>query len=252
MNETIADRRCAVVTGASRGIGRAAALRLAADGMDVVVNYASEAGETAAAEVVEQVRATGAQACAVRADVSRSQEAAALIACALERFGRIDVLVNNAGITKDGLFMRMKEDDFDRVVAVNLKGAYNCCRAAIAPMVKARFGRIVNMSSIIGVRGNAGQANYAASKAGIIGMSLSLARETASRGVTVNCVAPGFIATDMTDAMSDAAKKAALARISARRIGTPDDVAAAVSFLAREEAGYITGQVLGVDGGMSL
>lgn len=252
MNETIADRRCAVVTGASRGIGRAVALRLAADGMDVVVNYASEAGAAAAAEVVGQAQAAGVRACAVRADVSRSQEAADLIACAIERFGRVDVLVNNAGITKDGLFMRMKEDDFDRVVAVNLKGSYNCCRAAITPMVKARFGRIVNMSSIIGVRGNAGQANYAASKAGVIGMSLSLARETASRGVTVNCVAPGLIATDMTDAMSDAAKEAALARISARRIGTPDDVAAAVSFLARDEAGYITGQVLGVDGGMSL
>lgn len=253
MTKTTQGRRCAVVTGASRGIGRATAERLAADGMDVVLDYAGASSAQAADELAGELQERfGVDALAVRADVSSLQEASALMERALERFGRIDVLVNNAGITKDGLVMRMKEDDFDRVVAVNLKGVYNCCRAVASPMAKARFGRIVNMSSIVGVRGNAGQANYAASKAGVIGFTRSFAREVASRNVTVNAVAPGFIATDMTDAMPERARAAAIERVAARRMGAPEDVAAVVSFLASDEAGYVTGQVIGVDGGMSL
>lgn len=246
-------RRCAVVTGASRGIGRAVARRLAEEGMDVVLNYTSEASEAAAHAQASELQARcGVHAAAVRADVSSSCEAAALIDAAIERFGRVDVLVNNAGITKDGLLMRMKEEDFDRVIAVNLKGTYNCSRAVLPAMVKARRGRIVNMSSVVGVFGNAGQANYAASKAGIIGLTKSLAREVASRNVTVNAIAPGFIETDMTRAMGEKAREAALSRIASKRLGQPEDVANAVAFLASDAAGYITGQVIGVDGGISL
>lgn len=252
MNNTQTEPRCAVVTGGARGIGRAVCHELAKRGFNVAVNHSGPSSqESAQAVAAELERAYGVRALAVQADVSNFQEAGQLIDAA-EQLGQLAVLVNNAGITKDGLMLRMREEDFSRVLDVNLKGTFNCCRAALPKMAKARFGRIVNMSSVVGVFGNAGQANYAASKAGIIGLTKSLAREVASRNVTVNAVAPGFIQTDMTDAMPEKAKEAALGRIAAKRMGQPEDVAALVGFLAAQEAGYITGQVIGVDGGISL
>ncbi|WP_082673317.1 3-oxoacyl-ACP reductase FabG [Hugonella massiliensis] len=194
----------------------------------------------------------GVDAVAVAANVARFEEAKALVDACVARFGRIDVLVNNAGITRDKLIMQMKEADFDDVIGVNLKGAFNCCKAAARPMMKQRYGRIVSMTSVVGLYGNAGQTNYAASKAGIVGLTKSLAKELASRGVTANAVAPGFIATDMTAALSDAQREASLERIGMGRFGAPEDVAAAVGFLASERASYITGQVICVDGGIEL
>ena len=228
-NETETPRRSAVVTGSNRGIGRAVAEELARAGFDVCVNCSSERG-------LDEARAF----------------AAALVDAAHEAFGRVDVLVNNAGITRDGLLARMKEEDFDAVIDVNLKGTFNCCKAAAQRMMKQRYGRIVNLSSVVGVAGNAGQANYAASKAGVIGLTKSIARELAARNVTANAVAPGFIATDMTDALSEKQREAILGRIASKRLGEPEDVAKLVRFLASEEAGYITGQVICIDGGMSL
>lgn len=252
MKETQAASQCAIVTGGARGIGLAVSHVLAAGGYSVIVNHSSEGGRAVAESVAQELQERyGVQAKAVQADVSQFEEAAQLVEASAE-FGTLAVLVNNAGINRDGLMLRMKEEDFDRVIEVNLKGTFNCCRAALPKMTKARFGRIVNMSSVVGVFGNAGQANYAASKAGIIGMTKSLAREVASRSVTVNAVAPGFIQTDMTDAMPEKAKEAALGRIAAKRMGNPEDVAALVAFLASDAAGYITGQVIGVDGGISL
>lgn len=252
--ENIQDvRRAAVVTGSSRGIGRAIAEKLADAGYDVCVNCSSESGLEAIRELAEHLRsAYGVGAIARVANVADPDQAKGLIEAAFEEFGRIDVLVNNAGITRDGLLARMKDEDFDAVIDVNLKGTFNCCRAAAQRMMKQRYGRIVNMSSVVGVFGNAGQANYAASKAGIIGLTKSLAREVASRNVTVNAIAPGFIETDMTRAMSEKAREAALSRIASKRLGQPEDVANAVAFLASDAAGYITGQVIGVDGGISL
>ena len=254
MDETIdSPSRAALVTGSSRGIGRAIAIALARSGYGVCVNYASEQSRVAAEALVKQLTSEqGVASIAVRADISDFDQAASLIDETREVFGRLDVLVNNAGITRDGLLARMKERDFDEVVAVNLKGAFNCCRAAMAPMMKQRFGRIINMSSIIGVAGNAGQANYAASKAGLIGFSKSLAREVASRNITVNAIAPGFIETDMTGALSEDQQDAVRARIASKRFGKPEEVAALVCFLAGNQAGYITGQVIGIDGGLSL
>ena len=245
-------RRLAVVTGGSRGIGRAVAERLAADGCDVAIVYAGN--ETAAAEAVARVSAAraGAQAAAYRCDVSDADEVKATCKRIVDEMGAPSVLVNDAGITRDGLLMRMSEDDFSRVIDVNLKGAFNCCKAAARPMMKQRYGRIVSMSSVVGIRGNAGQTNYAASKAGIVGLTKSLAKELASRGVTANAVAPGVIATDMTAALSDAQCEASLERIGMGRFGAPEDVAAAVGFLASERASYITGQVICVDGGIEL
>ena len=252
-NETETTRRAALVTGSSRGIGRAVAQELARAGYDVCVNCSSEQGLPAARELADALAADcGVRTLAVAANVADAQEAAALVDAACQEFGRVDVLVNNAGITRDGLIARMKEEDFDAVVGVNLKGTFNCCKAAAQRMMKQRFGRIVNMSSVVGVAGNAGQANYAASKAGVIGLTKSLARELASRNVTANAVAPGFITTDMTAALSDKQREAMTERIAARRLGAPEDVAALVRFLASDEAGYITGQVICVDGGMSL
>ena len=242
------NRRCAVVTGSTRGIGRAVARELAAAGMNVVVNSSSErslpAAEAVAAEIAEEF---GVETLAVAANVAIEEEANALIAAAAEANGRVDVLVNN-----DGLAARMSDDDFDAVIDINLKGTFHCCRAAAKLMMKQRWGRIVNMSSVVGVYGNAGQVNYAASKAGVIGLTKSLARELARRNITANAVAPGFIATDMTDALSDAQREAIVSRIGSGRLGEPDDIAHLVRFLASDEASYITGQVICVDGGMSL
>ena len=252
-NVTETPRRSAVVTGSSRGIGRAVAEELARAGFDVCVNCSSERGLSGVQQLADQLAAEhGVRAIAVAANVADAAEAEALVAAAHEAFGRVDVLVNNAGITRDGLIARMKEEDFDAVIDVNLKGTFNCCKAAAQRMMKQRYWRIVNLSSVVGVAGNAGQANYAASKAGVIGLTKSLARELAARNVTANAVAPGFIATDMTDALSEKQREAILGRIAAKRLGAPEDVAALVRFLASEEAGYITGQVVCIDGGMSL
>ena len=242
--------KTAVVTGGSRGLGRAVCLELAAGGANVVLCYAGN--ENAANETAAACEALGAKVLAVRCDVADSAQVKALMDEALKVFGRIDILVNNAGITRDGLLMMMKETDFDDVINTNLKGAFLCMKAVARTMMKQRYGRIVNLSSVVGLRGNAGQVNYAASKAGVIGMTKSLAKELASRGVTVNAVAPGFMETDMTAAMPEAAKTATLAAIPMGRMGSAEDVAKAVAFLASEEAGYITGQVVAVDGGMAM
>ena len=242
--------KTAVVTGGSRGIGRAICLELARRGANVVFSYA---GNTAAADkTLEELKALGVEARAVQGNVADPAAAKTLIDTAVKELGGIHILVNNAGITRDGLAMAMKEDDFDAVIETNLKGAFLCMKAAIRPMMKARYGRIVNMSSVVALRGNPGQVNYCASKAGLIGMTKSLAKEMGARGITVNAVAPGYISTDMTAALPDAARQAMLSTIPVGRAGNPEDVAAAVAFLASEEAGYITGQVLSVDGGMGM
>lgn len=240
----------ALVTGGSRGIGRAICLALAAQGINVAVNYAGS--QQAAQAVVEECKALGVQAIALQGDVSCADQAQKLVDETIRAFGKLDILVNNAGITRDNLLMRMSEEDLDAVLNTNLKGAFHCMKAACRPMMKQRFGRIVNVSSVVGVRGNAGQANYAASKAGLIGMSKSIAKELATRGVTVNCVAPGFIQTDMTDVLGEAVTQKILADIPMNHLGQPEDVAAAVAFLCSPQARYITGQVLCVDGGMAV
>jgi 3-oxoacyl-[acyl-carrier protein] reductase len=244
------DGRAALVTGASRGIGAAVAQRLASEGAVVAVNYAGNA--QAAADVVAAIVGAGGTAEAFQADVSDAQACQALVETVHERFGRLDILVNNAGITRDGLLVRMSDDDWDAVISTDLSSAFYLSRAAGKIMMKARAGSIVNMSSVVGMVGNAGQANYAAAKAGLIGMTKSIARELASRGVRANAVAPGFISTDMTDALPDAAKAALSGTIALGRLGTPDDVAACVAFLACDDASYITGQVIAVDGGMTF
>lgn len=244
------ERRVAVVTGGSRGIGRAVCMRLAKAGYDVCLNYAGNAA--AAEETAALCREAGAKVLTVQADVSTAQGCADLFDAVKKEFGRVDVLVNNAGITRDGLLLRMSEADYDAVLNTNLKGAVFCSKAASRMMIHQRYGRIINMSSVVGLRGNAGQVNYAASKAGLIGVTKSLAKELASRGVTVNAVAPGFVATEMTDAMPEVARTAALATIPAGRMADPDDIARAVEFFAAEGSSYITGQVLCVDGGMAV
>ena len=244
------DHKTALVTGASRGIGRAISLRLATEGADVVVNY--NANSAAASAVADEIAALGRQAAVIQADVSHPEDADRLIQASIERFGRIDVLVNNAGITRDTLLMRMSEADWDAVLDTNLKSAFLVTKAALRPMLRARGGRIVNITSVSGIIGNAGQANYSASKAGLIGLTRAIAREIASRNITCNAVAAGVIDTEIWEGVPQAAIDAILQTIPAGRKGTPDDIAEAVAFLASEAAAYITGQVLNVDGGMVM
>ena len=242
--------KCALVTGGSRGIGRAVCLELARQGARVAVNYAGNAA--AAEETVKACQDLGAEAFAIQADVADAAACDAMVKEVLARFGRVDILVNNAGVTRDGLMLTMKESDWDTVLDTNLKGAFQCMKAVYRPMMKQKYGRVVNLSSIVGVRGNAGQANYAASKAGLIGLTKSMAKELAARNVTVNAVAPGFIDTDMTAALPEKAREAMLASIPMGRLGQAEDVARAVAFFAGDESAYVTRQVLCVDGGMAV
>ena len=248
MTETI--KRAAIVTGGGKGIGRAVCLTLADQGVSVAVNYAGS--RDAAEETAALCREKGVEAAAIQASVSDPDQVEALFAAAAEIFGRVDILVNNAGITRDNLIVRISEADYDAVMDTNLKGAFLCCKKAARLMMRQRTGRIVNISSVVGLRGNPGQANYCASKAGLIGLTKSLAKELSSRHVTVNAVAPGFIDTDMTRVLPEAARDAILSQVPLGTFGHPEDVAAAVAFFASEQAGYITGQVLCVDGGMAM
>ena len=244
------DERVAVVTGGSRGIGRAVAVELANRGAVVVVNYHSNAD--AANEVLGLIHGSGSRGIAVQADVSDFSQAEGLIQRTLDEFGQIDILVNNAGTTRDQLMMKMPEEDWDLVIRTNLKSAYNTSRPAIKAMLRKRYGHIINMTSVAGIAGNAGQTNYSASKAGLIGFTKSLAREVASRSITVNAVAPGFVPTDLTEIVPDDLKAASLETIPLKRWGEAVEVAYAVAFLASDEAAYITGHVLSVDGGMVM
>ncbi|GBG54921.1 beta-ketoacyl-ACP reductase [Sporomusaceae bacterium FL31] len=244
------DGKVALITGASRGIGRSVAIDLAKAGAKVVINYA---GNVAAAQEVEQtIRLAGGEAIIVQGDVANTEAVEAMVNQVMDRFGRIDILVNNAGITRDNLLMRMKEADWDAVMNTNLKGIFNCTKTVSRIMMKQKSGKIINMTSVVGLTGNAGQANYAAAKAGVIGFTKSMAKELASRGITVNAVAPGFIATDMTSILSEQLKTELTTRIPLGRLGSPEDISAAVLFLVSEAANYITGQTLNVDGGMVM
>lgn len=241
--------KVAIVTGSGRGIGRAIALRLAGAGADIVVN---DINPDSLGEVIAEVKALGRKALAVPADVSSPEDVARMVDTAVENFKHIDILVNNAGVTRDQLVMRMSDEDWDTVLAIDLKSAFLCTRAVLRPMLRQRWGRIVSLASVVGIIGNAGQANYAAAKAGIIAFTRSVAKEVASRGITVNAVAPGYIATAMTQALDEKQTAELLKLVPIGAPGTPEDVAEAVAFLASEEARYITGQVLNIDGGMAI
>lgn len=242
--------KCAIITGASRGIGKAIALELASLGANIVINYRSNEKEALAVE--EEIKAMGVETLCVQGDISKAEEVEKLIAYAKEKFSTIDIMVNNAGITKDALIIRMKEEDFDNVIDVNLKGVFNCLKAITPIMMKQRCGKIINISSVVGITGNVGQVNYSASKAGVIGMTKSLAREIGSRGITVNAVAPGYIETDMTEILNDKVKEEIIRNIPLKKIGSAKNVAQAVAFLAGEGGDYVTGQVIQVDGGMLM
>lgn len=242
--------KVAIVTGGTRGIGRAIALKLADNGANIVINYRNSDKEAEELKVILEEK--GVKVLTVKCDISNFEDSKNLMDKCKEVFGKIDILVNNAGITKDTLIMRMKEEDFDNVIDVNLKGTFNCAKHASAIMLKQRFGKIINMTSVVGIVGNAGQVNYAASKAGVIGLTKSLAKELGSRGITVNAVAPGFINTDMTASLSEKVKEEASKNIPLKRLGDPEDVANLVGFLASDASNYITGQVINVDGGMVM
>ncbi len=250
MSATSNDRRVAIVTGATRGIGRAVARQLATDGFAVVVNYRGD--EDLAGSLVEEIQQEGGEAAAIRADVTNADEVGDLVEQTLNSHGRLDALVNNAGITRDNLMMRMSEADWDAVLTTNLKGAFLCSKAAIRPMMRQRSGAIVNLTSVVGLVGNPGQTNYAAAKAGLIGFTKSVAREMAARGITANAVAPGFIETDMVAGLGAELRENVLQQIPLGRMGDPRDVARLVAFLSSDAAGYITGQTIAVDGGMTM
>jgi len=242
--------KVALVTGAARGIGRAVVLELIRAGAKVVINYRSSFAQVEG--LLAEIKEAGGEAIAICGDISREEDAKNLVSTTVKEFGRLDILVNNAGITKDNLLIRISEEDFDKVISTNLKGTFFCIKHTAAVMLKQRSGKIINLSSIVGVTGNIGQANYAASKAGVIGLTKSAARELASRGINVNAVAPGFIETDMTDSLPDKVKEASIANIPLKRFGSAQEVASVVCFLASEAANYITGQVIQVDGGMVM
>ena len=244
------ENKVAVVTGASRGIGRAIALELAAQGAKVVVNYSGSAAK--AEEVAQEIKQAGGEAIAVQANVADADSVQSLMKAAVDTFGSLDILVNNAGITRDNLLMRMKESEWDDVLDTNLKGVFLCTKAVTRQMMKQRAGRIINISSIVGVAGNAGQANYVAAKAGVIGLTKTTAQELASRNILVNAIAPGFITTEMTDALPEELREAMLKQIPLARLGQPEDIAKAVAFFASDAANYITGQTLQIDGGMIM
>lgn len=242
--------KTALVTGASRGIGRQIAVTLAKKGAAVIVNY--NGSRERAEEVVKEITDNGGKAAAYGCDVSDFAKAEEMIKTVIKEYGTIDILVNNAGVTRDNLLMKMSEEDFDKVIATNLKGAFNCIKHVSRQMLRQKSGRIISISSVVGIAGNPGQANYAASKAGIIGMTKSVAKELGSRGITVNAVAPGYVETEMTEGLSDELKVKMVENIALKRAGKPEDIANAVAFLASEEASYITGQVLSLDGGMTI